>query len=404
MVLMSLPVHKQESKKQDKRKLTVAAVCTCLFIFSLFNILNIDLSKYAGSEKAEQAQFRRSLSLDLGQGECEWADPTDVPQDADVFSTLLTAFPGSGKRTAFMQLEGLTELRTGDDYNLSTPNKASMKYAFMKTNYPHHEGIWSFESKMSQSIMLVRNPRSALPSYQHLLYEIGFSTGWTESFERRFNVYTKRPPIDDWIKWRELRFDIEIKKWGWFMDYWMEGGLLRDMFTNEYTTSEHFVRLTQPVMYTQAELIAEQASLVDVSPEFDEHCKSDMKDCKPVAVASFEKMIDPDTGCDEVDRFVAAIEGKAGMTVIERDARECVWEELIINGKGNENTYHDRVGPSEDQYVFTLDQMGLIQAELERLRKKYSEGDWIDDSNAQSLVGYLDGYIAENEDEMKTMY
>ena len=65
---------------------------------------------------------------------------------------------GSGKRIAFLQLEGLTGLTTGDDFDLSESN-ANTKFAFIKTSYPQHEGIWAQQGGMDQSILLVRNPR-----------------------------------------------------------------------------------------------------------------------------------------------------------------------------------------------------------------------------------------------------
>lgn len=275
----------------------------------------------------------------------------------------------------------------------------------MKSNYPQHEGIWSFGDKMDQVILLVRNPRWALPSYQHLLHEIEYSVNWESSYSRRNFVYTMRPPIEDWNIWREIRFEAEIKKWGWFIDYWMEGGLCRDIFTNDLTTPAHFERLVQPIMYAMAELLAEQKFLGEVPPAIDGHCKNDMHNCQPVAIASFEKIIDPETGPEEVDRFAAAIEGKVGLNVIAEDARECVWRELIINGKGNTNTYRDRDGngPDESQYGFSLDQMNTIQEEIMRLRNKYSTGDWVNNSIANSLVEYLDSYKAENDEEIRAM-
>lgn len=396
---------KRERRRFELRIITVA-VFACIIILSIFNTIDTNLSTaYIESYKQGQTdQAQRELSVNLGNGTCAWRRPSDRPQDTEVFSTLLVAFPGSGKRTAFMQLEGMTELRTGDDYELN-PDAVGKKFAFKKTNYPTHDGIWSFGKEMNQAILLVRNPRWALPNYHHMLYELDFSTNWVSSYNRRFKIYSQRPPIEDWIVWRELRFDVEIKKWGWFIDYWMEGGLTRDIFTNELTTAEHFDRLTQPMMYAQAELMAEQATLKDVVPYIDEHCVHDMQSCKPVAIASFERIMDPETGPSEINRFVATIEGKVGLNVIEEEARKCVWEELLVHGKGYMNTIKDRdlQGPSEDQYGFTLEQMGKIQDELHRLRDKYSSGDWVNDSISQSLIEYIDGYIAENEEVMRAI-
>ncbi len=256
--------HSENPKLSSRRLLSLAISVSVVLLISVSNVTHNNLSTFLPSETKElevedEINTRRALSLNLGNGNCEWREPIDAAQDTPVFSTLLAAYPGSGKRAAFMQLEGVTELRSGDDYNL-TPSSIGKKFAFMKSNYPQHEGIWSFGDKMDQSILLVRNPRRTLPSYQNVLHEIDYSTTCKKSYERSGFVYTMRPPLEDWISWREARFDAEIKKWGWFIDYWMEGGLLRDVFTNQLTTPTHFERLTQPVMYALPELLAAQES------------------------------------------------------------------------------------------------------------------------------------------------
>jgi hypothetical protein len=353
-------------------------------------------------------EIARTINTNGGDANCRLARPHDAPQTSteDIFSTLLVAYPGSGKRTAFQQLEGMTELRAADDHAL-TPDAKEKRFAFMKTNYPQHEGTWGFDDMVDQSILLVRNPRWALVSYQHLLYEIDYSTDWEESYSKRYFAYTRRPPVDDWLLWRALRFDVEIQKWGWFIDYWMEGGVFRDLFSNELTNTAHFNRLTQPVMYAQAELINAQKELNITEPIIDPHCKTDLQNCKPVAIASFEKIIDVSTGPVEIGRFVAAIQGKPGIPNIDKEANECVWRELIINGKKYTNTLQDRggkgKGPAMAEFTFTLKQMNTIQAELGRLKTKYSGKEWEDDSVAEALVGYIDGYIRDNADEISKM-
>ena len=111
------------------------ALCSCLFILSLFNVIDLNLSKYLESAEMKEAQVERVLSLNLGGGNCEWQLPKDAHQENDLFSSLLVAFPGSRKLTLFMQFEGLTELHAGDDYDLN-PDSLGKKFAFMKSNYP----------------------------------------------------------------------------------------------------------------------------------------------------------------------------------------------------------------------------------------------------------------------------
>jgi hypothetical protein len=346
---------------------------------------------------------KRSLSINLGNGECEWQLPKDLNHDNPVFSTVLAGYPGSNKRSAFMQLEGITELTTGDDFNLRA-DAQNKRFAFMKTSYPSHEGIWSWGHKMDQVILLVRNPRWALVSYMNLLYEINYASQWSEAYARHDYVYTVRPPVSEWLTWRELRFDAEIAWWGWFIDFWMEGGLMRDVFTHEKTTPGIFAKFQLHQVYSEAELAAEQAELGDNFQDFyDSHCTNDIESCTPAAIASFEKMVKEATGPNEVDKYAATLEGQEGLTLIENEARACVWKELIVHKKGNIPTFDDREGPPLEQFGFTVTQMERILEELYRLRNKYSASPWDGNLLAQDLVDYLETYIVDNLEELTAM-
>ena len=46
----------------------------------------------------------------------------------------------------------------------------------------------------------------------------------------------------------------EIGWYGWLIDYWMEGGILRDYFDHKLTTKEHWALLRKPETYTYGEL------------------------------------------------------------------------------------------------------------------------------------------------------
>lgn len=398
-------------KEQKSLMSFLAGVILLLALFNIFIFLNLNTSTNYENQGLEYIpvsnnEGHRALSVNTESGDCEWVKikpPRNAPQDTDINSTLVAGFPGSGKRAAFMQLEGMTELRAGDDQNI-TAGSFNTRFALKKTNYPHHDGAWEWGGNMKQVVLLVRNPRWALPSYHHLLYEIEYADSWILSYLRQHKTYTMRSPIEDWIKWRDTRFDVEIKKWGWFIDFWMEGGVARDIFSHNLTTLEHFDRLKQPVMYAAPELTTAQNSIGNITAQIDSHCVEDMN-CTVVAIASFEKMIDRESGPSEIERFVAAIDGKTSWPMMEKEARECVWHQMIVQGKGFTNTYHDREGngPEEDLFSFTIDQMQEIQLELERVRNKYSNGTWVNNTIAQSLVGYVDQYIANNTAELDVL-
>ena len=56
----------------------------------------------------------RTLSINLGGGQCLWTKAVALAADADVPRTLLVSYPGSGKRYVWRAVEGLTGFRVGD--------------------------------------------------------------------------------------------------------------------------------------------------------------------------------------------------------------------------------------------------------------------------------------------------
>lgn len=342
----------------------------------------------------------RNLIKINADGSCTWVEPTDVNQDPnyDLFSTLLVSYPGSAKRAAHMQMAGLTERTTRDDFYLN-PDSPVQRYAFFKTQYPHHEGIWSWGNRTSQSIYVLQNPRMALITYHFILAEIYFSTSWQTSYNALSRVFTMHAPVEGWQRWRDIRFKSEIRQWSWHLDFWMEGGLMRDFYTHELTTSEHFVRLMAPERFSEGELRAYQAKLSNVQPAYDNHCAggSIQSGCRPVAITSFEGIMNEATGPQEASKLAAAIENKAGIDVIAQHGRECAWRKIVVERVTGVRDDRDRVGPSIDNYVFTREEMLLIIEELERVRDKYTSSEWASNTVAQDIVGYMEEYIVDNQ-------
>ena len=57
-------------------------------------------------------------------------------------------------------------------------------------------------------------------------------------------------------------------------------------------------------------------------------------------------------GYAEQVKLAAAVEGKQGIDIIAEEARDCIWEEVIIRRKGV-RTMRDRTGPKKEAYDFT---------------------------------------------------
>lgn len=43
-----------------------------------------------------------------------------------------------------------------------------------------------------------------------------------ENHDTLADLYSDRPPIEDFLDWRDLRVLEECSWYGWFIDYWME--------------------------------------------------------------------------------------------------------------------------------------------------------------------------------------
>mmetsp|Transcript_6524 Transcript_6524/g.10697 ORF Transcript_6524/g.10697 Transcript_6524/m.10697 type:complete len:393 (-) Transcript_6524:127-1305(-) len=241
--------------------------------------------------------------------------------------------------------------------------------------------------------MMVRNIRRSLVEYHDILWDIGYAKTWHEANEHLGNLYTEAPPLEDFYAWRDKRVLDECNWYGWFIDYWMEGGLMRDIFTHKITTPKHWGMLMQPTIYTRAELdydrvVGDQV----VTPSYDPHCTNgDVSGgCKPIAVVSAEKLRDFDEGPEET-AFIANIlknDDRIGQYVIAPEAWNCIWKELIQRGKGLRTVYQ-RPGFVEDDYNFSREMLEEMMKELNRLIDKYSGSAWNSKPTANRIVALL---------------
>jgi len=367
---------------------------TIIIFFALSTILHQSLPDLLAS--------LRALSISLGGGKCKWTPPRYSNSDTkQYFRTLVTGYPGGSKRVVYAQLEALAGVSSNDEWPIETVKE---NLPFMKTNYPHHEGTWSWDKIMDQVILVLRNPRYALVEYHNVLHDIDYANNAEDAYAKKENLYRQRAPMSAFIEWRDNRTMYEINWWGWHIDYWMEGGIMRDIMTHELTTYEHFQRQKHPGPYTESgQAFMELVGNATVQPELDDHCILDMPDgsCEPVAIVSIDKLMDPVKGYAENAKLAAAVEGKQGIDIIAEEARDCIWEEVIIRRKGV-RTMRDRTGPTPDSYDFTAVMYGKMIAELTRLKSKYSAPEWDSKQPAQDLLILLDDYILDITQDLIT--
>jgi hypothetical protein len=217
---------------------------------------------------------------------------------------------------------------------------------------------------MDQLVLLVRNPRFAIPSYHTMRYELNFSRNWTQSYSRKNFTYTERPSIIAWENWRDNRFGKEMDRWVWYIDFWMQGGLRRN--------SKEGI------------------------PKLDWHCDDGLMDCTPKSVVQFEKLYSADRsiGRAESRKIGDVLDSAEDVNVVAQEARDCVYDE-VMNRAEFHNANRDGNGPGADEKTFRYQQLDSMALQVETLRDKYAGTNWTDVPIAQDLVIVLNEYIAD---------
>lgn len=330
----------------------------------------------------------RSLTIDLGNGECIWEDAQPLA-DADSFGTLFAGYPSGTMRLTYQMAEGITGVKVGDDFHLGASERCFNK-ALLKTQYPHLEGIWSWKDAMDQVVYVLRNPRWGFPSYHSLLYEIHYAHDWQTAYEYYQQTFQSRSPVGNWIKFRDYRIEEEIKMWAWHIDFYFEGG-------TQYWMEGDYERNGQ---YPYSFLPEEKDGYT--RPK-DDHCIYDL-DCVPKAVLRFENLADPVKGPDELIKVANVIRGKKGFEdTISNEAVSCAYHGTLENHPMPANNDRDDSGVVREEFAFTYDQMIMIQDQIDQVRIKYSSGDWATDPVANDLVAALDDYYDELGVEISEM-
>ena len=372
-----------EHQRKIKRKLTPG------YVTKFSDICDLETKDTNVPFKEMIKQDRRRLSVDLGNGDCEWeeATPFNSSEAKNIDGVLLASYPAGGMRLAWQHVQGLTGHEVQDDFEQCDGKHEA--YGVVKTQYPHLEGVWSWGSNIREVIYVMRNPRWAIPSYHTLLHEIDYAHDCEAAHELIDNVFTLRPPEWKWQRWRDLRIEDEIKLYEWHIDFWMGNGTV-------YWQDWDFERNGQwPFRWLTDEEKAVR--------EKDLNCQYQNIDCFPKAVVAFEFLHPNTTGPAEANKMAKVFENKNGLNVIAEEARECVWHATSGQEDALYRNNFDRDGSSNEEYGFYYSQMQMIQDMLVRVKTKYSSDPWIGNNVAEDIVKYVTYYLDENEEIMSAM-
>jgi len=323
------------------------------------------------------------MSISLPDGDCKWTEPTPLSIDSKPYGTLLASYPASGMRTAWQQIEGLTGIEVGDDYAFS-----GELAGIIKTTYPHYEGIWSHGSTLDQVIMVVRNPRWAIPSFHVVISEMNYAQDWEGVYSFIDSLFAQLAPNANWIKWRDLKFEDEINMWAWHIDYWMEQG-------SQYWHALDYERIGQKPFHFMNENSRPWPK--------DQHCIDDI-DCFPKALIMYEKLEHYLTGPDELRKIADVLRGKKGMTVLPDESINCIWFQTFVHHMAPNDVDMEGKITDSGNYNFTNAHLETILDKLDMMKNKYSQGKWANVAVAMDLVSSLDEYIEDTKEELAEAY
>jgi len=180
----------------------------------------------------------------------------------------------------------------------------------------------------------------------------------------------------------------------------MEGGVLRDSEDHSLITAETWFMTHSPDMFyskesTYSEVVGDNPSS---TPAYDQRCVNFVSGgCEPVAIISGENL---EKNSQETHKLGKVLEGKRGISdyLIDEDAWDCLWEELIVNKKGAK-TFLDR-GMDTKSYNFSEEMIDLMLEEVNRLIDKYSSPPWNSKQTANDLVSILKEHKVALEEEL----
>jgi hypothetical protein len=106
----------------------------------------------------------------------------------------------------------------------------------------------------------------------------------------------------------------EVHWWSWMIEYYMEGGLMRDMFTHELTVPAQWTMSILPNFFTKFEVrhgrFVEDSGTIE--PSYDKMCATIEKGCYPILVIDPELLVDPAYGVAESRKLALVVNGTEG--------------------------------------------------------------------------------------------
>mmetsp|Transcript_5494 Transcript_5494/g.15986 ORF Transcript_5494/g.15986 Transcript_5494/m.15986 type:complete len:415 (-) Transcript_5494:128-1372(-) len=201
----------QRSRRSGSASLVRRAAASLVGVASLAGSIVVltgsDLSRVIPASIGD-GQLRRRMSEALPNGGC-FVTPS-IAAPPGIKPVFAASYPGSGARMTWNLIEALTGIVTGDDWN---SNGWGKQVVSVKTHFPHAHGRQlDWENEIERAFVVVRNPVKAIPSFHNFLYE----------FQNKLENHSLRAPVNEWIRWRDNAFSVELQEWKKHISYYMD--------------------------------------------------------------------------------------------------------------------------------------------------------------------------------------
>eukprot|EP00804_Cyclotella_cryptica_P005479 CCRYP_002998-RC/>CCRYP_002998-RC protein AED:0.09 eAED:0.09 QI:588/1/1/1/0.5/0.33/3/140/386 len=257
----------------------------------------------------------------------------------------------------------------------------------------------------------------SLVEYADILWYQKGAPSYAAERNRVERKYGKRMSTDDWYKWRDEKVLQEIYRYGAYIDYWMENGMLRDPISHRVIDQEMWEVVTNPtplnlvddvhichkttsannpaidmvVSSKQAQVYIDHGDFLglcsvaqqnttwwnmapsDYAKIRDPQCGTISRTCSPTIVISADKLRDYDEGPIETHLIATHLKKRMSPYMISDETWPCIWKRIIHMNEGP-MTFDDRKLSEDPNFsAFMLEEMMF---ELSRMINKYGSEAW----------------------------
>jgi len=193
--------------RQAKLQYLVIVASTVIFM----GIVGFEWNSSAENHRQLQSQSSESLVVTDPPRDCS----ISRPEPRTMLPTIIASYPGSGAKMTWKLTRAITGVMTGDDFN-HNGLVSKGQVVGIKTHYPSEcccdPDSFAPLLNVDQSVLLLRNPMNALPSYHNFFYEM----------EQKLKNHSTRAPVEVWIEWRDQQFEEHLATWLHVVKFWME--------------------------------------------------------------------------------------------------------------------------------------------------------------------------------------